>query len=68
MKKAVRVVDCVFRASAKQELSVGAIPLAQQKFAVKSVSKSALSQGRDHKSFAFVPPQAPVQVRRWPKL
>jgi hypothetical protein len=52
-----------------QKLSVSAGTLAQQKCAVKSVSKSATSKVQDsHKSFAFVPPHAPVQVRHWPKI
>ncbi|WP_430421885.1 hypothetical protein [Methylibium petroleiphilum] len=43
--------------------------LAEHKCAVKTASKSArVEVAGDHKSFAFVPPSAPVKVRHWPKL
>lgn len=45
-----------------------AVPLAQQKMAVKQISKSANTRSVSSGSFAFVPASAPVQVRRWPKF
>ena len=69
MLKASRVVESDRHAPAEQKLSVVVGSLAQQKCAVKSISRSATSKGQDnYKSFAFVPPQAPVQVRHWPKI
>ena len=52
-----------------QRVYVSAVELSLHKCAVKTASRSAVVRDSvDHKSFAFVPPSAPLQVRSWPKI
>jgi len=69
MKREQSAASYAIKRERVNAISAPGIQLLAHKVAAKKASASSRVQPREGKSqFAFVPSEAPIKIRRWPKL